>query len=59
MSGENIDLLQPFLFIRFSEVRYRIDQRLMGAARVPNHICTTQKIPFLYLGYWIDGASPR
>ena len=21
------------------------------------HICTTQKIPFLYLGYWIDGLS--
>ena len=22
-----------------------------------NHICTTQKIPYLYLGYWIDGLS--
>ena len=22
-----------------------------------NHICTTQKIPFLHLGYWIDGLS--
>ena len=72
---------------RCFEVRYRLDQHLVGVAVVDvapswmnavyfffdpdhswrspgtlniltlNHICTTQQIPFLYLGYWIDGLS--
>lgn len=72
---------------RCFEIRYRLDQQLVGVAvidaspswmnavyfffdpvhswRSPgilniltlNHICTTQKIPFLYLGYWIDGLA--
>ena len=72
---------------RCFEIRYRVDDRLLGVAIVDaspswmnavyfffdpdqgwrspgtlniltlHHICTTQKIPFLYLGYWIEGHA--